>query len=447
MESSNGSGSDTKPQNHQLEKKRLNRAPSPARPFLKDVHSRSAKPPAIVPKSPKLNKQQSASVPLAHPNRSSRRGTTGAKEKPATVKSNTKSAAAKKPTKVPQHAAAAEPKAAGIKPDSTSSPTLVKGKRGKLGSGSPGPHVHGSPIRVPTGAPLGRVSQTDSSSDLSDCPSEPLSDEQRLAAAASSDAESGTGSSDRDQQGADNPPRAEATGAAAAAAAHQPRTTDAPAAKGSMSQAQPGEKHKKPATSAQVKLPGTRDVTEEELQREMEDLRSENDYLKDEVDELRAEMEEIRDNYLEEEVYQLQELRRELDRSNKNCRILQYRLRKAEQKSLRVAQTGHVDGDLLRSLEQDLKVAKDVSVRLHNELESVEDKRSRAEDENELLRQKIIEVEISKQAVHNELERTREKHQSPPPHSGLQPSRTRDHQLPHRAMTGGCHFCTCQPST
>lgn len=54
------------------------------------------------------------------------------------------------------------------------------------------------------------------------------------------------------------------------------------------------------------------------------------------------------------------------------------------------------------------QVAKDVSVRLHNELESVEDKRSRAEDENELLRQKIIEVEISKQALHNELERTRE---------------------------------------
>lgn len=82
----------------------------------------------------------------------------------------------------------------------------------------------------------------------------------------------------------------------------------------------------------------------------------------DEVDELRAEMEEMRDSYLEEEVYQLQELRRELDRSNKNCRILQYRLRKAEQKSLRVAQTGHVDGELLRSLEQDLKVCENVSM-------------------------------------------------------------------------------------
>ncbi|XP_054869993.1 microtubule cross-linking factor 1 isoform X2 [Amphiprion ocellaris] len=397
MESSNGSGGDTKPHNHQLEKKRLNRAPSPARPFLKDVHSRS-KPPAIVPKSPKLNKQQqqSASVPSAHPNRSSRR--TGAKEKPAPARSSTKSAAVKKPSKVPQHAAA-EPRTSSI------SPVLAKGKK-KLAS--PGPLSHGSPIRVPTGAPLGRVSQTDSSSDLSDCPSEPLSDEQRLAPAASSDAESGTGSSDRDQLGADNPP--------AAAAPTPLRTTEASSsAKGSMSQALPapgshGDKHKqeKPSTGAQPKLPSGKDAPEEELLREIEDLRSENDYLKDEVDELRAEMEEVRDSYLEEEVYQLQELRRELDRSNKNCRILQYRLRKAEQKSLRVAQTGHVDGELLRSLEQDLKVAKDVSVRLHNELESVEDKRSRAEDENELLRQKIIEVEISKQALHNELERTKE---------------------------------------
>lgn len=287
MESSNGSGSDTKPQNHQLEKKRLNRAPSPARPFLKDVHSRSAKPPAIVPKSPKLNKQHpSATVPSAHPNRSSRRSTTGAKEKPAPAKSNTKSAVPKKPTKAPQNAAA-EPKAASIKADITSSPILAKGKKGKLVPGSPGPLSHGSPIRVPTGAPLGRASQTDSSSDLSDCPSEPLSDEQRLAPAASSDAESGTGSSDRDQLGADNPQRAEATGAPAALPA---RTTEASAARGSMSQAQaapgaPGaheDKHRqeKPSTSALLKLPGAKDVSEEELLREIEDLRSENDYLK-----------------------------------------------------------------------------------------------------------------------------------------------------------------------
>ncbi|NXY85482.1 MTCL1 factor, partial [Alcedo cyanopectus] len=119
-------------------------------------------------------------------------------------------------------------------------------------------------------------------------------------------------------------------------------------------------------------------------------------------------MEELRDSYLEEDVYQLQELRRELDRANKNCRILQYRLRKAEQKSLKVAQTGHVDGELIRSLEQDLKVAKDVSVRLHHELESVEEKRVKAEDENEVLRQQIIEVEVSKQTLQNELDKLKE---------------------------------------
>ncbi|RVE61017.1 hypothetical protein OJAV_G00166550 [Oryzias javanicus] len=356
MESSNGSGSDSKAHSQQLEKKRPNRAPSPARPFLKDVPSRAAKPPAIGPKSPKLTKQQQcASVSLAHQNRSSRRNTAGSKEKPATVKSSTRSAAVKKPAKVSPHAAAA----ASIKPDSTGSPVLAKGKKGKLTAASPGPFSHGSPIRVPTGARLGRVTQTDSSSDLSDCPSEPLSDEQRAAPAASSDAESGTGSSDRDQAGAP-------------AAAAPPRASAAPAA--------PDHQPERGSASAQAKL------TEEELQREIEDLRSENDYLKDEVEELRAEMEEVRDCYLEEE----------------------YRLRKAEQKSLRVAQTGQVDGELLRSLEQDLKVAKDVSVRLHNELEIVEDKRSRAEDENETLRQKIIEVEISKQALHNELERMKE---------------------------------------
>ncbi|CAL8279138.1 unnamed protein product [Lota lota] len=445
MESSNGSGSDTttttaiKPPSHQLEKKRLNRAPSPARPFLKDVHSRSSKPPALLPKSPKLSKQQASAAASSstHHNRNSRRHITVAKDKTTvTVKSITKSTTPKKTIsgtkQASPHAPPPEPKSAS-KPEqhATSSPILAKGKKGKLASISLSPIGHGgSPIRVPTGSYLGgRVSQTDSSSDLSDCPSEPLSDEQQkvVAAAASSDAESGTGSSDRDQVvRADNPLQAESSSetaagdveavAAAAAAVPSQAVEAASAAEGGMAQAQSGsggahgERCEQEKTSAQFKLHhhGTKRFIEDDLLREIEDLRSENDYLKDEVEELRAEMEEVRDSYLEEEVYQGQELRRELDRSNKNCRILQYRLRKAEQKSLRAAQTGHVDGELLRNLEQDLKVAKDVSVRLHNELESVEDKRSRAEDENETLRQKIIEVEISKQAVHNELERAKE---------------------------------------
>uniref|UniRef100_A0A096MH59 SOGA coiled-coil domain-containing protein n=1 Tax=Poecilia formosa TaxID=48698 RepID=A0A096MH59_POEFO len=75
----------------------------------------------------------------------------------------------------------------------------------------------------------------------------------------------------------------------------------------------------------------------------------------DEVEELRCEMLEMRDMFQEEEVYQLQELRLQLEQAKKTCRILQYRLRKAERRSIRVAQTGQVDGELVRSLEHDIK--------------------------------------------------------------------------------------------
>lgn len=70
---------------------------------------------------------------------------------------------------------------------------------------------------------------------------------------------------------------------------------------------------------------------------------------------------EMRDVYMEEDVYQLQELRQQLDQASKTCRILQYRLRKAERRSLRAAQTGQVDGELIRGLEQDVKVSPGLS--------------------------------------------------------------------------------------
>uniref|UniRef100_A0A8D2L5G5 SOGA coiled-coil domain-containing protein n=1 Tax=Varanus komodoensis TaxID=61221 RepID=A0A8D2L5G5_VARKO len=147
---------------------------------------------------------------------------------------------------------------------------------------------------------------------------------------------------------------------------------------------------------------------QQELQEEVEKLQEENETLKNEIDELRTEMDEMRDSFFEEDACQLQEMRHELERASKNCRILQYRLRKAERKRLRYAQTGEIDGELLRSLEQDLKVAKDVSVRLHNELENVEEKRTTTEEENEKLRQQLIEVEIAKQALQNEFDKMKE---------------------------------------
>ncbi|XP_034274650.1 protein SOGA3 isoform X1 [Pantherophis guttatus] len=160
--------------------------------------------------------------------------------------------------------------------------------------------------------------------------------------------------------------------------------------------------------SGTVEVNMTQESQQQELQEEMEKLEEENENLKNEIDELRTEMDEMRDSFFEEDACQLQEVRHELERANKNCRILQYRLRKAERKKLRYAQTGEIDGELLRSLEQDLKVAKDVSVRLHHELENVEEKRSTTEDENEKLRQQLIEAEITKHALQNEFDKIKE---------------------------------------
>lgn len=66
---------------------------------------------------------------------------------------------------------------------------------------------------------------------------------------------------------------------------------------------------------------------------------------------------EMRDAFLEEDEGQLQELRAQLERAHRTCRVLQYRLRKAERRSMRVARTGQVDGELVRALEQDIKVS------------------------------------------------------------------------------------------
>jgi len=53
-------------------------------------------------------------------------------------------------------------------------------------------------------------------------------------------------------------------------------------------------------------------------------------------------------------------------------------------------------------------VAKDVSIRVHNELDTVEKKRSRLEQENEELRVKLQDLEVAKQVLQAEMEKARE---------------------------------------
>ncbi|XP_072355339.1 microtubule cross-linking factor 3 [Scyliorhinus torazame] len=195
--------------------------------------------------------------------------------------------------------------------------------------------------------------------------------------------------------------------------------------------AQPAEAEGESASAAGGSNMETMTEQEKSLQDEVEKLRSENLGLKAEIEEMRNEMDEMRDSFYEEDACQLQDLRRELERANKNCRILQYRLRKTERKRMRFAQTGEMDNELLRSLEQDLKVAKDVSVRLHHELENVEEKRTKTEEENETLRQQLIEAEITKQALQNELDKIKESSLKRRGSKDLQKTEKKSQQVTH----------------
>ncbi|XP_038659359.1 protein SOGA1 isoform X2 [Scyliorhinus canicula] len=352
-------------QQQQVEKKRLHRAPSPARP--KAIRGWSVAKSKCNPGS----KPGLAQCRLSRHSPALKDGKLGKMPagKAAAASASSSSRASKKP----------ERGGGGLR---GSAAGKRKGQRG-------GP--------APAPGKLSPASATDSSSELSDCPSEPLSEP--------GDGEPGPGPS----HGCPTTPDAldegtwPAEDASLASASGQ-----SDAASGAKSPSLDSRLHVSNSLAFSDFSEEFVDSIQEEFLKEIEELRSENDYLKDEIEELRAEMLEMRDIYLEEDVYQLQELRQELDRANKTCRILQYRLRKTERRSLRVAQTGQVDGELIRSLEQDVKVSKDVSVRLHNELEAIEKKRIKLEEENEDLRQKLIEMDVSKQVLHNEVDKMKE---------------------------------------
>ncbi|XP_017264878.1 protein SOGA1 [Kryptolebias marmoratus] len=293
----------------------------------------------------------------------------------------------KKETQSDQWDCAGEPKPAGqqgkraakASPESQRSP----GARRKLSDAS----IASEDLSKDSGCPSGKLSSSDSSSEISDCASEGNKRD--------------SPSSDADLSWIDG--RAYVT----------PNSSGPPCVKPA-----PGPCALQPGAAAAggfgpIKPAGTfmelmMGETTEELLREVEDLRSENEYLKDEVEELRCEMLEVRDVFQEEEAYQLQELRLQLEQAKKMCRILQYRLRKAERRSIRVAQTGQADGELVRSLEHDIKVAKSVSLRLYSELETVQKKNAQLEWENEALREKTQELQVAREVLQSEVEKTRE---------------------------------------
>ncbi|KAK5639511.1 hypothetical protein RI129_012003 [Pyrocoelia pectoralis] len=113
-----------------------------------------------------------------------------------------------------------------------------------------------------------------------------------------------------------------------------------------------------------------------------EELMDENEDMKKELRDLEEEIEELQDNFREDQANEYTSLKKELEQTTKNCRILSFKLRKTERKTeqleaekgetekkLREVSSGNNRLEKLKQLEQDLKVANEKSLRLQKELD------------------------------------------------------------------------------
>ncbi|CAF4850775.1 unnamed protein product, partial [Rotaria sp. Silwood1] len=130
-----------------------------------------------------------------------------------------------------------------------------------------------------------------------------------------------------------------------------------------------------------------------------EALRQQNDALRRELHDIRQEMDEITDQFRTEDAEEFKQLQAELEVAAKNCRILQFKLRKSEkrneameaEKILLEEKIQQIirDNNRARDFDEELLIAKEVSVRLHSELEKSEESRLITEKLNMALKQHL----------------------------------------------------------
>ncbi|XP_052250525.1 putative leucine-rich repeat-containing protein DDB_G0290503 [Dreissena polymorpha] len=157
----------------------------------------------------------------------------------------------------------------------------------------------------------------------------------------------------------------------------------------------------------------------------MEDIIEENEQLKEEIKDLKVEMEEMYDSFRDQEAEEFRELQKELEFTAKNCRILQFKLRKTERRNeqnekekatyeerLRKLQNQFQDRDAvahIHSLEDELRMAKDVSVRLHDEMDLLEERRGKVEEENRHLTELLEQADRKQFRLELEVDKLRDK--------------------------------------
>ncbi|XP_064088182.1 trichohyalin-like [Macrobrachium nipponense] len=136
-----------------------------------------------------------------------------------------------------------------------------------------------------------------------------------------------------------------------------------------------------------------------------EELMDENEEYKKEVKALEDEIEEMQDNFREEQADEYRDLKRELEQTAKNCRVLQFKLKKAERRSdmlerdkseiddkLKELQVGESDvqkAEKIKYLEKEVNLAKEVSMKMHDEMEKMKQQLEEAEKDKKMLTEKF----------------------------------------------------------
>lgn len=117
----------------------------------------------------------------------------------------------------------------------------------------------------------------------------------------------------------------------------------------------------------------------EQAERMCENLMDENEDMKRELKNMESEIDEMQDNFRDEQADEYVSVKKELEMTTKNCRILSFKLKKSERKIEQLELEKQVGGgnktgtDLvtkIKQLEDDLKVANEVARRLQAETES-----------------------------------------------------------------------------
>lgn len=100
-----------------------------------------------------------------------------------------------------------------------------------------------------------------------------------------------------------------------------------------------------------------------------EELMSENKTIKKELRGMETEIDEMHDAFHEEQNNECMKLRKELDQTNKNCRVLSFKLRKSEKRLEQMEQDKILSNNMemqnkLRNLEEELKMANEKAKKL-----------------------------------------------------------------------------------